>query len=204
MNINLLNELEAFSFIDTFSAFMVLFAVIDIIGSIPIILGLKEKSKKGKINSEKAITVASIIMVAFLITGEQLLALFGVDIASFAIAGAIVIFALALEMVLGIELFKSDDNMPDGGTIVPIAFPLIAGAGSITSLLSLRAEYDMINIVLALLLNMILAYFVLKATDFFERLFGKGGVLILRKVFGIILLAIAVKLFKTNISIINI
>ncbi|OQX97214.1 MAG: hypothetical protein B6I24_09555 [Bacteroidetes bacterium 4572_128] len=199
MIFNILKEINLFNFLDIFSAFMVLFAVIDIIGSIPIIITLKEKSKDKKINAEKAITIATIIMITFLITGENLLSLFGVDISSFAIAGAIVIFALALEMVLGIELFKSEDT-PDGGTVVPIAFPLIAGAGSITSLLALTAEYAMINVVIALLLNLLLAYVVLKATDFFEKLFGKGGILILRKVFGIILLAIAIKLFKNNIE----
>ncbi len=199
MIFNILKEINLFNFLDIFSAFMVLFAVIDIIGSIPIIITLKEKSKNKKINAEKAITIATIIMITFLITGENLLGLFGVDISSFAIAGAIVIFALALEMVLGIELFKSEDT-PDGGTVVPIAFPLIAGAGSITSLLALTAEYAMVNVVIALLLNLLLAYVVLKATDFFEKLFGKGGILILRKVFGIILLAIAIKLFKNNID----
>ena len=180
-----------FDIVQVFSAFMVLFAVIDITGSIPIIIGIKEKG--GKIEAFKASIVALIIMSMFLFIGKPLLGLFGVDIASFAIAGSIILFLLGLEMVLGVEFFKNDS--PEGASIVPIAFPLVAGAGSITSLLSLKAEYDDLNIFIALFLNLILVYAVLKATHVFERILGKGGILILKKIFGIILIAISIKLF---------
>lgn len=177
---------------------MVLFAVIDIFGSIPIILNIKSKS--GEVGSFKASFVALIIFILFFFAGTPLLALFGVDISSFAIAGSIVILLLGLEMVMGIELFKLDS--PGGGTIVPIAFPLIAGAGSITTILSLKAEYETVNILIALVLNIIVVYFVLRLTTFFERVLGQAGIHIMRKVFGIILLAIAVKLFIANTGII--
>lgn len=186
-----------FNLVQMFSVFMVLFAVIDITGSIPIIIGIKDKG--GKIEAFKASLVAFIIMSLFLFIGKPLLGLFGVDIASFAIAGAVILFLLGLEMVLGVEFFKNDS--PEGASIVPIAFPLVAGAGSITTLLSLKAEYSDINIFVALFLNLVLVYFVLKATRFFERLLGKGGILILRKMFGIILIAISIKLFLTNTGI---
>ncbi len=187
--------------IDILSVFMVLFAVIDIIGSVPIIIEIK--SKHGKIKTLQATLVAFGIMLLFLFTGEQLLALFGVDLPSFAIAGSFVIFFLALEMVLGIELFKPDTV--GGSSIVPIAFPLIAGAGSITTLLSLRSEYTIWVVIIALAMNMIVVYFVIRSTALFEKILGKGGIHILRKVFGIILLAIAIKLFLSNtgIQIIN-
>lgn len=186
-----------FSIKEIFSAFMVLFAVIDITGSIPIIIDLKEKH--GKIDAYKASGVALFIFLLFFFAGEPLLHLFGIDIYSFAIAGSFVVFLIAMEMVLGIELFRG--STPSGVSVVPLAFPLIAGAGSITSILSLKAEYHSVNILIALVLNMIVVFFVLKATRFFEKLIGKGGILILRKVFGIILLAIAVKLFLTNTGI---
>ena len=176
---------------------MVLFAVIDITGSIPIIIDLKEKH--GKIDALKATLVAFLILLLFFIAGEPLLHLFGIDIHSFAIAGSFVVFLIACEMLMGIELFRS--ATPTGASIVPLAFPLIAGAGSITSLLSLKAEYFWANILIALVMNMVVVYFVMKATRFFEKLIGKGGILILRKVFGIILLAIAIKLFTTNTGI---
>lgn len=185
-------------FVEIFSAFMVLFAVIDITGSIPIILDIKAKA--GKINAEKTSIVALAIMMAFLIVGKSLLGIFGVDVSSFAIAGAFVLFLLAMEMVLGVEIFRNDS--PEGASIVPLAFPLIAGAGSITTLLSLKAEYQDINIGIALVLNLIVVYLVLKLTSFFERLLGQGGILILRKVFGVILLAIAVRLFLANTGIV--
>lgn len=187
-----------FSFVEILAAFMVLFAIIDIFGSVPIILDIKSKS--GEVGAAKATIVAFIIFLAFFFVGDPLLGLFGVDISSFAIAGSIVIMLLGIEMVLGIELFKHDS--PGGGTVVPIAFPLVAGAGSITTLLSLRAEYETINILIALVLNMILVYFVLRLTSAFERLLGPAGIHILRKMFGIILLAIAVKLFITNTGIV--
>lgn len=181
--------------VEILAAFMVLFAIIDILGSVPIILDLKAKT--GNINAEKVTIVALIIMLGFLFIGDPLLGVFGVDISSFAIAGSFVVFLLGIEMVLGIELFKHDS--PGGGTaIVPLAFPLIAGAGSITTLLSLKAEYATINILIALFLNMVFVYLVLRLTRWFERVLGPGGVHILRKFFGIILLAIAVRLFLSN------
>jgi multiple antibiotic resistance protein len=179
------------------AAFMVLFAIIDILGSIPVILDLK--SKIGSIYPAKTTLVAYGIMLLFLFIGEPLLALFGVDISSFAIAGSIILLLMGLEMVLGIQLFKHEAGA--SGAIVPIAFPLIAGAGSITTLLSLRAEYQLINILVALSINMIIVYLVLRLTNFFERILGPNGLHILRKFFGIILLAIAIRLFLSNTGI---
>lgn len=184
---------------DMFSAFMVLFAVIDITGSIPIIIDIR--NKHGKIEATKATVVATLTLFAFLFVGEGILNVFGVDIPSFAIAGSFILFFLALEMILGIELFKSDDSNINGASIVPIAFPLIAGAGSITSLLSLKAEYATINIAIALIINMILVFVVLRNTVLVEKIIGQTGIMILRKVFGIILLAIAIKLFIANTGI---
>lgn len=186
-----------FDLVEIFAVFMVLFAVIDITGSIPLILDIK--SKTGEIQSGKVTFVAFLIMYAFLFIGEPLLNIFGVDISSFAIAGSFILLFLALEMVLGIQFFKHDTA--DGGSIVPVAFPIIAGAGSITTLLSLKAEYATINIALALFLNMIIVYIVLRATRFFERILGPAGLSILKKIFGIILLAIAIKLFISNTGI---
>ena len=186
-----------FNFIEIFASFMVLFAIIDIPGSIPIIIDIKNKT--GKISAGKATIVAFAIMFAFLFIGKPLLGIFGVDISSFAIAGSFIVLLIALEMVLGVEIFKNNDS--GGGSIVPIAFPLIAGAGSITTLLSLKAEYATENIAVALLMNMAITYLVLKSTRMVERLLGTTGIAILRKVFGIILLAIAVRLFITNTGI---
>ncbi len=186
-----------FSVVDIVAAFMVLFAVIDIPGSIPIILDIK--SKGGKVEPVKATLVAFGIMLAFLFAGKPLLGLFGVDISSFAIAGSFVVGFIALEMVLGIEFFKQDTAV--GSSIVPIAFPLVAGAGSITTLLSLKAEYDTLNIVIALALNMAIVYVVLRSTRLIEKMLGTTGIHILRKAFGIILLAIAIKLFISNTGI---
>jgi multiple antibiotic resistance protein len=189
--------LESINLKETVAAFMVLFAVIDIIGSVPIIVDIKRKC--GEVGAAKASLVAFAIFIMFFFAGEPLLALFGVDISSFAIAGSIVILLLGLEMVMGIELFKHDS--PGGGTVVPIAFPLIAGAGSITTLLSLKAVYAPVNILIALVLNLAVVFMVLRMTSMVERILGPAGVHILRKVFGIILLAIAVKLFMTNTGI---
>jgi len=186
-----------FSIMEIVATFMVLFAIIDILGSIPIILDIK--SKTGTLFPGKTTLVAYGIMLLFLFVGEPLLGLFGVDISSFAIAGSIILLLMGLEMILGIQLFKYDSG--GGGAIVPIAFPLIAGAGSITTLLSLRAEYDTLNILIALSLNMIIVYLVLRLTTFFERIIGPSGLHILRKFFGIILLAIAIKLFLSNTGI---
>jgi multiple antibiotic resistance protein len=184
--------------IEILAAFMVLFAIIDIPGSIPIIIDIKAKS--GKIKEWKVTFVSFAILAAFLFIGNPLLGIFGIDVSSFAIAGSFIIFLIAMEMILGIELFKQDTGT--GGAIFPIAFPLIAGAGSITTILSLKAEYQTVNIFLALLINMVLIYLVLRLTTFFEKVLGAGGLQILKKVFGVILLSIAIKLFLTNTGII--
>ncbi len=175
---------------------MILFAVIDIIGSVPIIIGLR--NKVGHIQSEKASIVAACILIAFLFVGEEILKLIGIDVNSFAVAGAFIIFFIAIEMILGITLYK--DDAPESASIVPIAFPLIAGAGTLTSLLSLRAEYHVENIIVAIVVNIIFVYLVLKSSRRIEKVLGKNGISIIRKVFGVILLAIAVKLFATNIN----
>ena len=181
---------------DVFTISMVLFAVIDIVGSIPIIVGLR--NKLGHVQSEKASIVALFIMVAFLFVGEEILKLIGIDASSFAVAGSFVLFFLALEMILGIHLYK-DDN-PSTASIVPIAFPLIAGAGTMTTLLSLRSQYDKINIIIAITINVVVVYAVLKSSAKIERLLGNNGLGVIRKVFGVILLAIAVKLFAANVK----
>ena len=184
-----------FNYNDALSAFLILFAVIDILGSIPIIVTLRKKV--GQVQSEKATLVAGAIMIVFLFLGERILHLLGVDVQSFAIAGSFVLFFLALEMILGITLYKEES--PNTASIVPIAFPMIAGAGTMTSLVSLRAEFANINIIIAIVLIMVVVYAVLKNTERIERILGSGGLSILRKVFGVILLAIAVKLFFANL-----
>ncbi|MFN7045836.1 MAG: MarC family protein [Flavobacterium sp.] len=181
---------------DIFTISMILFAVIDIVGSIPIIVGLR--SKMGHIQSEKATIVAAVIMIAFLFVGEEILKLIGIDANSFAVAGSFVLFFLALEMILGIHLYKEDN--PSTASIVPIAFPLIAGAGTMTTILSLRAAYDKINIIIAILINVIVVYGVLKSSGKIESLLGVNGLGVIRKIFGVILLAIAVKLFAANVK----
>jgi multiple antibiotic resistance protein len=179
------------------AAFMVLFAIIDIPGSIPIIIDLKAKS--GDVQPVKVTLVSFLILLSFLFVGSPLLGIFGIDVSSFAIAGSFIIFLIAMEMVLGIELFKQDSH--GSGAVFPIAFPLIAGAGSITTILSLKAEYSTINIFIALVLNMVVIFLVLRLTSTFERILGKSGLQILKKVFGVILLSIAIKLFLTNTGI---
>lgn len=186
-----------FNLREIFTAGMVLFAVIDIVGSVPIIIDLRQKV--GHIKSEKASIVAMILLIIFLFVGESILNLIGIDVSSFAIAGSFILFFLALEMILGIKLYK--DDIPETASIVPIAFPLIAGAGTMTSLLSMRAEYEVQNIIVAIIINIIVVYLVLKSSSRIERILGSGGIAILRKVFGIILLAIAVKLFRTNFGV---
>lgn len=179
------------------SAFMVLFAVIDITGAVPIINDIQNKGHT--ISAIKAALASYILLVAFLFVGDGLLNLFSVDISSFAVAGSLVIFVLAVEMIFGIPIFKNDG--PSGtASIVPLVFPLIVGAGTLTTLLALRAEYHTINIIIALTLNIIVVYFVLKNVSLVEKVFGKGGVYILRKFLGIILLAISVKLFTSNLT----
>ena len=175
---------------------MVLFAVIDIVGSIPIIIGLRQKV--GHIQSEKASLVAGLIMIGFLFLGEQILSLIGIDVNSFAVAGALIIFFLALEMIFGIQLYK--DESSGTASIVPIAFPIIAGAGTLTSILSLRAEYDLANLIVAIIVNIIIVYVVLKSSKRIERVLGPSGIGVIRKIFGVVLMAIAVKLFAGNVQ----
>ena len=188
---------STFSFQELVSAFIVLFAVIDIIGAIPIILDLKQRGRN--VDANKATGISFALLIGFFYAGDMLLKLFQVDIASFAIAGSFVLFLMALEMILDIEIFKNQGPIKEA-TLVPLVFPLLAGAGSFTTLLSLRAEYAPLNIVIALVLNMVWVYIVLKLTDKVEHLLGKGGIYLLRKFFGIILLAIAARLFTANIT----
>ena len=176
-------------------ATMILFAVVDIIGSIPLIIDLRQKV--GHIQSEKASIVSAIIMIAFVFVGESILGIIGIDVYSFAVAGAFVLFALALEMVLGVSIFK--DDVPESAAVFPLAFPLIAGAGSLTTILALKSEFETVNIIVAIILNIIVVYGVLKFSAKIEKLIGANGIKIIRKVFGVILLAIAVKLFASNI-----
>jgi multiple antibiotic resistance protein len=175
---------------------MVLFAVIDIVGSIPIVVDLR--SKFGHIESEKASLVAGTIMITFLFVGEGLLKVIGIDVHSFAVAGSFVLFFIALEMILGIRIYRDDEA--NSASIVPIAFPLVAGAGSMTTLLSLKAEFQTLNIVIAIILNIIFVYLVLKSSSKIEKFLGKNGLGVIRKAFGVVLLAIAVKLFAANVK----
>jgi len=175
---------------------MVLFAVIDIVGTIPIVVDLR--TKHGHIESEKASLVAGIIMIVFLFIGEEFLNLIGIDVHSFAVAGSFVLFFLALEMILGIRLYR--DEAASSSSIVPLAFPLIAGAGTMTTLLSLKAEFQTINIIIAIVLNIILVYVVLKLSAKIEKMLGEDGLGVIRKTFGVVLLAIAVKLFAANVK----
>jgi multiple antibiotic resistance protein len=179
------------------SVSLILFSVIDILGSIPIIVDLRKKT--GEIKSGTATLVAGGLMVSFLYLGESFLRLFGLDVASFAVAGAIILFLIGLEMMLGITFFKGEEEARSS-SIVPLAFPLLAGAGTMTTIISLRAEYNEINILIGIFLNLILVYIVLKSSGWIEKMLGQTGTNVLRKVFGVILLAIAVKLFKTNFS----
>jgi len=185
-------------FKEIFTAFMVLFAVIDIVGNIPIIIDLRKKV--GHIQSEKASIIAGVIMILFLFLGKSLLSLIGIGVNSFAVAGAFILFFIALEMILGITLYKEEDTNAVTASIFPLAFPLIAGPGSLTTLLSLRAEYYVENIIIAVILNVLVIYIVLKTSARIERVLGPNGISIIRKVFGVILLAIAVKLFAHNIK----
>ena len=186
-----------FNINEIFTTFMVLFAVIDIIGNIPIIIDLRKKA--GHIQSEKASVIAGIIMIVFLFSGEELLKIIGVDVNSFAVAGSFILFFIALEMILGITLYKDNDDALNA-SVFPIAFPLIAGPGSLTTLLSLRAEYAIENILIAILTNVLVIFLVLKTSTRIEKILGQNGIQIIRKVFGVILLAIAVKLFAANIK----
>ncbi len=186
-------------FIEIAKASMILFAVIDIVGSLPIVVKLKAAAG-GSLESGKASFVAGGIMLLFLFLGEKLLAFIGIDAASFGIAGSFILFFMALEMVLGIKFFREDENTVKTASIVPLAFPMIAGAGSMTSILSLRAEYESTNIAIAIVLNIAFVFLVLKMSGWFERKLGKSGIAIIEKVFGIILLSIAVKLFTSGVK----
>ena len=189
-----------FSWQETFTATMVLFAVIDIIGSLPIIIQIKQRA--GKINPIRTTAVSLGIMIAFLLLGEKILSVIGIGVNSFAVAGSFVLFAMALEMILGVRLFHDDEGADIGKTasVVPLAFPIIAGAGTMTSLISLRAEFAFINIALAIIINLIIVYIVLRITGRLEKALGSTGIAILRKVFGVILMAIAVKLLSANVT----
>ncbi len=185
------------NFLEIVSTFIVLFAIIDATGSVPIFLNLRSQDKT--INSEKAALYSTGILLIFLFVGEWILKLFQVDLQSFAVAGALVILIISIEMIFGVEIFKNDS--PSGSsTLVPVVFPLIAGPGSFTTLLSMRAEYETINIVLALFLNMLFVYFVLRKLDLVKKIMGASGVYILRKFFGVILMAISVRLITANMS----
>lgn len=178
------------------SVSLVLFSVIDILGSIPIVIDLKKKA--GEIQSTKATLIAGLIMFVFLFLGESILKLFGIDVASFAIAGSLILFVLGVEMVLGVHLFKTT-NDPKSTSIVPLAFPIIAGAGTMTTIVSLRAEYSQVSVLIGIIVNLIFVFVVLKSSGWIERKLGQAGADVLRRIFGVILLAIAIKLFKTNV-----
>ena len=186
-----------FHFDQLLTVIFTLFAVIDIVGSIPLLIAMKEKS--GAIKSLKVTLISGALMILFLFIGKPFLQLLGLDVKSFAVGGSIVIFLLGLEMVLGHEIFKGDKNA-HSGTVVPIAFPIIAGSGTLTTIMSLKANFDELYIALGILINLVIVYAVLKSLNFIERLLGPGGLLAVRKFFGVILLAIAVKIFSSNVG----
>ena len=183
---------------DVLTISFTLFAVIDMLGSIPVLITLREKLG-GHIKSTQATIASGALMILFLFLGQEFLNLLGLDVRSFAVAGSIVIFIIGLEMVLGLEFFKSDNN-PKSGSVVPIAFPLIAGSGTLTTIMSLKANYSDVNILIAILINLVVIYVVLKSLKWFSRVLGPSGLIVVRKFFGVILLAIAVKIFGTNIQ----
>ena len=186
-----------FHFDQLLTVIFTLFAVIDIVGSIPLLIAMKEKS--GAIKSLKVTLISGALMILFLFLGKPFLQLLGLDVKSFAVGGSIVIFLLGLEMVLGHEIFKGDKNA-QSGAVVPIAFPIIAGSGTLTTIMSLKANYDELYIALGILINLVIVYAVLRSLNFIERLLGPGGLLAVRKFFGVILLAIAVKIFSSNVG----
>ena len=186
------------SFKEIASVTLILFSIIDILGSIPIVIDLKKKT--GNIQAGKATVVSGALMILFLFLGKSILTLFGIDVESFAIAGAIIILFIGFEMILGITFFRQDTADNSSSSIVPLAFPLIAGAGTMTTIISLRAEYEIVNILAGILINLVFVYIVLRSAAWLEVKIGKGGFNILRKVTGIILLAIAIKLIKTNLT----
>lgn len=180
------------------TATMILFAVIDILGSIPLIISLREKA--GEIKSGRASFIAAIVMIVFLFIGTEILKLIGINVNEFAVAGSFILFFLALEMILNITLFKESDDNARSATVFPIAFPIVAGPGCLTTLLALRAEYEMANIIVAILINIVVVFVILKTSAKLQRILGKNGIAIIQKIFGVILLAIAVKLFTSNIQ----
>ncbi|MBW8686475.1 MarC family protein [Chitinophaga rhizophila] len=186
-----------FSFDQILAITFTLFAVIDIVGSVPVLISLKEKL--GHIDSGKATIASGFLMVLFLLVGEPFLNLLSVDVHSFAVAGSIVIFVIGLEMILGVEFFKSEKDTKTG-SLIPIAFPLIAGSGTLTTIMSLKANYEETNILAGILLNLVIIYIVLRSLSWIERILGKAGLMVVRKFFGVILLAIAVKIFKSNLN----
>jgi len=181
-----------FDIIEILKVTMVLFAVIDVIGSIPVIISLKQKA--GEINPYRASWVSLIIMLSFLFVGNAILDVIGISVADFAIAGSILLFIVAFEMILGIQISK--DTAPATASVIPLAFPLIAGTGTLTTLLSIRAEYHLLSIIIAIIINVVIVFFVLKYLYKIEKWLGSGGIAILKKVFGVILLALAIKLFR--------
>ena len=188
----------SFDFKEILTTFMVLFAVIDIVGNIPLIIDLRKKA--GHIQSGKASIIAGVIMIVFLFLGESILTLIGIDVYSFAVAGSFILFFIALEMILGITLYKQEEGTAMNASVFPLAFPLIAGPGSLTTLLSLKSEFHTENIIIAVVINVIVIFLVLKTSSRIERMIGQNGIDIIRKIFGVVLLAIAVKLFTSNIK----
>ncbi|MBF6628217.1 MAG: MarC family protein [Proteiniphilum sp.] len=190
----------AINVVEIISAFLVLFAIIDVTGSVPIFLNLRSQNKT--IHPEKAATYSLVILIGFLFIGEWILKLFQLDISAFAVAGAFVLLILSIEMIFGVEIFKNDNTSTDNSsTLFPVVFPLIAGPGSFTTLLSMRAEYHTMNIIIAVVLNLVIVYLVLRYLDLVKKLLGESGAYILRKFFGVILMAIAVKLLTSNLSV---
>lgn len=185
-----------FNFNEMLTATFALFAVIDILGSIPVLISFK--NKMGHISSWRATLVSGALILLFFFLGEQFLSILGLDIASFAIAGSIVLFILGLEMVLGIEFFKGDPNIK-AGSVVPIAFPIIAGSGTLTTVMSIKSLYHYSNILIAIFINLIIIFIALRSLNMIERMLGHSGILVIRKFFGVILIAIAVKMFRTNL-----
>ena len=181
-----------------FTVTLTLFAIIDIVGSVPVLVSMK--SKIGDVNPGKATLASGFLMVAFLAFGSPFLSMLGVDLKSFAVAGSIVIFIMGLEMVMGIELFRQDPDV-GSGSIVPVAFPIIAGSGTLTTIMSLRADYGVYNILVGILINLVAVYLVLRSINFLERKLGKSGLFVIRKFFGLILLAIAIKIFRNNLGV---
>jgi multiple antibiotic resistance protein len=187
----------AWTFDDLLTVTFTLFAIIDIVGSVPLLISIKERL--GGINEMKATLLSGLLMILFVFLGQELLKIFGLDVSSFAVGGSIVIFILGLEMVLGVEFFKSEAD-PRSGTLVPIAFPLIAGSGTLTTIISLRANYDKVPLLIAIGINLIIVYITLRSLKYIARLLGPAGLTAVRKFFGVVLLAIAVKIFTTNVG----